>query len=325
MGGAMLSRRSVARLAALLLASSIFGSAQAAPPKGPLPDTRAALVPFATAPFPYNGVVPDDGTEFLDVQRGSRLGHTSPRGGIYFEDQTYSDNRVLVALPQGFDLRKKAVMVVFFHGNGATLERDVIGRQRVLDQVTQSGLNAVLVAPQFAVDAFDSSAGRFWAPGAFAQFIDEADANLAALWGSRTARNAFAAMPIIIVAYSGGYDPAAYALAVGGENRRIKGVVLLDAIFDQQEKFTAWIEKYWRSAFFFSAFTGAAASGNAEVERALGNRGIPVATRIPTQLSPGSVVFLGVGGGAGHDDFMTDAWVEWPLRWLLARVPGYPR
>ncbi len=31
----------------------------------------------------------------------------------------------------------------------------------------------------------------------------------AALWGSRNARRAFAAMPIIIVAYSAGYDPAA--------------------------------------------------------------------------------------------------------------------
>ena len=187
MGGDKLSRRSLGRLAGTLLAASIMGRtgiAKAAAPKGALPATRAALVPFATAPFPYHGIVPEDGSDFFDVQHGDRLGHTAPRGGVYFEDQTYSDNRVLIALPQGFDLRKKAVIVVFFHGNGATLERDVIDRQRVLDQVSQSGLNAVLVAPQFAVDALDSSAGRFWQPGAFAQFIDEADTNMAALWVS---------------------------------------------------------------------------------------------------------------------------------------------
>ena len=55
-------------------------------------------------------------------------------------------------------------------------QRDVVGRQAVVDQLEASGLNAVLVAPQFAVDALDSSAGHFWLPGAFAAFMDEAAA-----------------------------------------------------------------------------------------------------------------------------------------------------
>ena len=326
MGAKPLSGRSLGLFAAMLIAALLTIAApdvaSAAPPKGPLPAAKVALFPFATAPFPYRGTQPEDGTEFLDVQDGDRLGHTAPRGGVYYEDQTYSDNRVLLAMPQGFDLRRKAGMVVFFHGNDATLERDVIGRQRVLDQLTQSGLNAVLVAPQFAVNAMDSSAGRFWVPGAFAQFIDEADSDAANLWGSRSARGAFAAMPIILVAYSGGYDPAAWVLSVGGENRRIKGIILLDALYDQEEKFTAWIRKYWRSAFFFSAFSDAAAAGNAQLERSL--RGIPLRSGAPEQLDPGSVTFLNVGG-AGHDNFMTQAWVDMPLRWLLSRIPGYPR
>ena len=69
-------------------------------------------------------------------------------------------------------------MVVFFHGNEATLERDVRNRQAVPRQITESGLNAVLVAPQFAVNALDSSAGRFWEPGVFAQFLREAGERL---------------------------------------------------------------------------------------------------------------------------------------------------
>ena len=64
------------------------------------------------------------------------------------------------------------MIVVFFHGNGATLTRDVRNRQQVPRQIVESGLNAVLVAPQFAVDAADSSAGRFWEPGVFAQFME---------------------------------------------------------------------------------------------------------------------------------------------------------
>ena len=109
----------------------------------------SAIVPFKASPFPYRGRLPDGSAPFLDVTARGRLGHTSPRGGIYWEDETYSDRSVLLAIPKGFDPARPAVIVVFFHGNGATLERDVMQRQRVVAQVEGSGLNAVLVAPQF--------------------------------------------------------------------------------------------------------------------------------------------------------------------------------
>ena len=82
-------------------------------------------------------------------------------------------------------------------------------------QLSDSGLNAVLVAPQLAVDAKDSSAGRFWSSGGFASFLSEAQSKLGDLYPN--ARGAFRRMPIVIVAYSGGYLPAAYSLAVGGD------------------------------------------------------------------------------------------------------------
>ena len=113
---------------------------------------------------------------------------------------------------------------MFFHGNGATLTRDVRNRQQVPRQIVESGLNAVLVAPQFAVDAADSSAGRFWEPGVFAQFLDEAADQLARLHGDARARAVFERAPVVIAAYSGGYHPLAYALAVGGATERVRGV-----------------------------------------------------------------------------------------------------
>ena len=75
--------------------------------------------------------------------------------------------------PENFDVRKPGVIVVFFHGNGATLERDVRDRQQVPQQIRNSGVNAVLLAPQLAVDAANSSAGKFWQPGGLKRFIDE--------------------------------------------------------------------------------------------------------------------------------------------------------
>ena len=325
MAQARLSRRSLGRLAIGLAALSIARGAEATAPGSALPRTRAELIPFASAPFPYEGTKPDDGTEFLDTTGpDGRIGHTSPRGGVYYQDETYSDQRVLVAMPGGFDLRRRAAIVVFFHGNDATLQRDVLARQRVLDQVVESGINAALVAPQFAVDALDSSAGRFWLPGAFAQFMSEAALALAGLWGARSARSAFASLPIILVAYSGGYNPAAYVLKLGGVGKRLHGVILLDALIAEDDKFAAWIAANRRRAFFFSAYSESSADGNTDVMRRLAARGIGYSTRLPPTLSPGLVDFVSTAG-VDHDGYMTEAWVDDPLAWLLSRIPGYAR
>ena len=196
----------------------------------PLTSDLTALVPFDMSPFPFDGEKPNEGL-FLNIFAAGRRGHATGRGGTYWEDTTYNDRRVLLSLAKGFDVRKPAVMVVFFHGNGARLERDVIARQRVPQQVAASGLNAVLVAPQFAVDAQDSSAGSFWQPGTFRQFLDETTVRLVELYGDERTRRAFATMPVVLVAYSGGYNPAAFALSIGEADQRIRGVVLLDALY----------------------------------------------------------------------------------------------
>src|ERR1700734_1259442 len=178
-----------------------------------------SLASFENSAFPYHGMIPNyqetgRTRPFMDVDENGRLGHSSPRGGIHWEDQTYSDRTVLLAAPQSFDPAKGGVIIVFFHGNNATLSRDVIARQQIARQPADSGLNGVLVAPQLAVDAQDSSAGRFWSAGGFAAFLGEAQTKLGDLYPN--ARGAFRRMPIVIVAYSGGYLPPAYLLAPGG-------------------------------------------------------------------------------------------------------------
>src|SRR5262249_52049683 len=84
---------------ALFLATAAFAQA-------PMPVAKTQLVPFDTSPFPYSGPVPDKGITFLDVVNGERRGHTSLRGGVYWEDLTYSDKRVLLFIPRGFDIRR---------------------------------------------------------------------------------------------------------------------------------------------------------------------------------------------------------------------------
>jgi hypothetical protein len=292
--------------------------ATAAADAAPLPRSLTALVPFATAPFPYDGLIPETGEPFLDVVRGGRRGHTAPRGGVYWEDETYADNRGLVFIPAGFDPTRPAVIVAFFHGNEATLESDVLRRQNVTAQLQASGLNAVLVAPQFAIDALDSSAGRFWQPGAFGDWLMEAGDQFAALLGDPALASGFDRLPVVLVAYSGGYLPAAYSLAVGGASARLCGVILLDAIYDEVPMFADWIARKG-GAFFFSAYTASAAEGNAALASMLAERGVPTQRGSGrSALAPGSTAFLGVS--AEHEDFLTRAWRANPLQWLFGEI-----
>jgi hypothetical protein len=287
----------------------------------PLPvvaNTITQLVEFEMAPFPYEGVVPATGKPFLDVTEEERRGHKGMRGQTFWEDETYNDKRVLLHLPKGFDPRRPALMVVFFHGHGATLERDVIERQQVVAQIARSGLNAVLVAPQFARDAADSSAGKLWKAGAMAKFLDEAARKLTALHGDPATVRVFSRMPVVFVAYSGGYVPAAYALHGGGITKRVRSVLLLDALYGEIDRFSDWLTSD-RSGVFVSAYTHLTAERNKTLKGILTKREIPFTTELTKTLRPGSIVFVATDEDTKHRDYVTQAWTEQPITDFLAR------
>jgi len=286
----------------------------------PAEDTTQ-LVAFDTAPFPYEGRPPGSNTRFLDVVHDGRRGHRTPRGRVYWEQETYSDRHVLLHVPKGFDPDQPGVMIVFFHGHGATLARDVRDRQQVPAQISASGLNAVLVAPQFAVDAADSSAGQFWEPGAFKRFVAEAGSKLARLTDDPRGEKAFATMPVVIVGYSGGFLPTAYSLRRGGLDGRVRGVVLLDGMYGELDTFATWIANN-RSAFFVSAYTRSTSGRNAELEQMLRSRGVAFGTSINSVQSRGGVAFIATGA-VSHRDFVTRAWADHPLQDLFSRLAEY--
>ncbi len=289
----------------------------------PLKAPKSALVEFDVAPFPYEGVVPRTHRPFFDVtDEDGRRGHRSARAGVLWEDSTYSDRRALLFMPAGFDVRRPGLIVVFLHGNRATVERDVAGRQRVAAQIAQANVNAVLVAPQLAIDANDSSAGRFWESYGFSRFIGEAGAHLARLHGDLRTRKTFATLPVVIVAYSGGYVPAAWALHKGGSDARVIGVLLLDALYGEVDKYADFIERH-PEAFFVSAYTGSSARGNEALQAVLADREIDYATSLPERLR-GRIAFIRTVG-ADHESFVTRAWVEDPIRVVLERIGGYAR
>ncbi len=287
------------------------------------PDGLTKLISMKSSAFPYYGDNPASDTPFLNVTKGDRRGHRSLSGRVSWQDETYSDNRVLVHIPENFDLRKPGVIVVFFHGNGATLERDVRDRQLVPKQISDSGVNAVLLAPQLAVDAADSSAGKFWQPGGFRRFIMESADHLAQLYGDPGAAKEFAKLPIVIVGYSGGFLPTAWSLDVGGLSDQVRGVFLLDAVYGQLDKFASWIENH-RSGFFVSSYTHYTARHDHDLMQMLRDKGIKVSEDIDAPLRPGSVVFVETGEGITHRDYVTHAWTRYPIEQVLMKMAATP-
>jgi hypothetical protein len=311
------------RLAALEYPAPRSGSAfdpviPRIPPDG---DPKTTLVDFHTAPFPYDGRMPGSNRQFLDAGEGVHRGHTNFRGRTLWERDTYSDPRVLLHIPPGFDANKPSVMIVFFHGHGAILGRDVRDRQKVPAQISASGVNAVLVAPQFAVDAADSSPGKFGDPGGFKRFLDEAAGELARLHGDPRTRQTFANMPIVIVAYSGGFGPTLSVLDNGGVKPRIRGIVLLDALYSGINKFANWIAEN-RSGFFVSSYTPHTRGHNADLEGMLKAKSVPYGSELRHDHLAGSVTFL-PAGPISHRDFVTHAWADLPLKDILLRLDEY--
>ncbi|WGD55831.1 alpha/beta hydrolase [Bradyrhizobium sp. CB1650] len=293
------------------------------PYQRPQREDLTTLVSMKSSAFPYFGNNPASDAPFLNISKGDRRGHRSYSGRVYWQDETYSDSRVLVHMPEHFDVRKPGVIVVFFHGNGATLARDVRDRQLVPQQITDSGANAVLLAPQLAVDAADSSAGKFWQPGGLKRFMAESAEHLARLSGDPNSARAFANMPIVIVGYSGGFLPTAWSLEVGGISDRVRGVVLLDAVYGELDKFASWIESH-RSGFFVSSYTHYTARRDRELMSMLRQKGITVSEGMDGPLRPGSVIFVETGDGITHRDYVTRAWTRNPLQDVLVKMSETP-
>jgi hypothetical protein len=301
------------RLAALDSPPVQVGRPRAAPeellPRLPTnTEEKTELVGFDTSPFPYNG----ESGRHHTVFRGRTASETDTYG-------TYSDPRVLLHIPQGFDPSRPAVMVVFFHGHRASLAQDVRDRQKVPAQITASGSNAVLVAPQFAVNAADSNAGKFYEQGGFRRFLDESAKQLARLHGDPRSAQAFANMPIVIVAYSGGYGPLLSVLSRGEvKPSRIHGIVMLDALYSGMDRFAEWIANN-RSAFYISSYTPHTRGRNVELEDMLAARSVPYGSELRREHLQGMVTFL-PAGAISHRDFVNHAWGDYPIADVLMRM-----
>jgi hypothetical protein len=157
----------------------------------------------------------------------------------------YADPTVIVFVPHHHRVGRDASVstVVHFHGHNSTAERAITAHQ-LREQLYESKQNAILIVPQLAVTAADSSVGKLEMPGGFARLLADtlrtldtpavrSAAGLAALSpGSALGR-------VCVSAHSGGYHGAACALRVGGT--QVHEVYLFDALYAEVDVFREWV------------------------------------------------------------------------------------
>ena len=272
---------------------------------------------FKYSPYPLTEKLANT---FFEVNDNGRRGHNSPRGGLLWEDTTYSDNRVLLAMPEDFKGHRNPTLIVFLHGNESILERDVLERQQVPAQVIAANINAFLVVPQFAVDALDSNSGNFAEKKYFTKFIKESAAQASEWQNNKRLDYQLKHAPIILMAYSGGYLAAANILEKGGVSNRVKGVILLDALYGQEAVFAKWLRFNHRKSFFFSAYTKPAQASNELLQNILREKRIKFEMGMPESLPRNSITFMELDEIVIHKNLLTQAWSTEPLADLLRKT-----
>ena len=105
----------------------------------------------------------------------------------------------------------------------------------------------------------------------------------------------------------------------GRRVERVRGVVLLDALYGEDDKFGHWIERAHTGAFFVSAYSTSTHEENLRCAHRLERDGVTPRTACPTALRPGVVAFID-SGDVGAQGLRNIAWTSDPLSAVLSRV-----
>lgn len=164
-----------------------------------------------------------------------------PAPGAWYRDAT-----VLVFVPHHHRRARdgSVSMVVHFHGHNSSAEKAMVAHQ-LREQLHDSKQNAILVVPEIATFAADSSCGKLEAPGGFGRLLADVlatlDAKEVAAACGRAATGADASVGRVCVsAHSGGYHPAACAVKPQS-GVAVQEVWLFDALYADMDVFRDWV------------------------------------------------------------------------------------
>lgn len=182
----------------------------------------------------------------LKAQARDALGTTLVLGvpQAPFAGTGHGDDTVIVFVPAKYRFRAPEGIsaLVHFHGHNSSAER-AIAAHALREQLVDSRQNAILVVPQLALFAADSSCGKLASPGAFARLLGGALSTAARVGRSTLGESRFPERPrlgrVCLSAHSGGYHAAACSLRDGGVD--VSETYLFDALYAESEVFRDWV------------------------------------------------------------------------------------
>ena len=180
--------------------------------------------PFASAPFPHPARA--EGHKYKEE--------------VFSAQDHYSDSTVAIFIPKGFRETGQIDFVVHFHGWRNHVE-NVLEHYKLIEQLVESGRNAVLIVPQGPRDAADSFGGKLEDPDGFKRFMDEVVKTLREK--SALKQKSFRVGRIVLSGHSGGYGVISSILDHGGLTGPVREVWLFDALYGRTDKFLAWVNR----------------------------------------------------------------------------------
>ena len=156
----------------------------------------------------------------------------------------YRDDTVIVFVPAHYRFYEDdgVAALVHFHGHNTTAERAMAAHE-LREQLADSKQNAVLVVPQLATLAPDSSCGKLESPGGLARLLIEAVGCAAREGRATLGDTAFPASAplgtVCLSAHSGGYHAAASCLRAGGVD--VREAYLFDSLYAELDAFREWV------------------------------------------------------------------------------------
>jgi serine-type D-Ala-D-Ala carboxypeptidase/endopeptidase (penicillin-binding protein 4) len=169
--------------------------------------------------------------------------HPSRENGHWYHNQFYSgqdhysDNSVAIFIPKNFRATDKVDFLVHFHGWMNNVPH-TLEEYHLIQQLSASGKNVILVVPEGPFDAPDSSGGKLEDTNGFARFMDDVVATVKT--SGALDQTDFDIGNIVISGHSGGYKVMASIVDHGGLSDKIKEVWLFDALYAGRENFVAW-------------------------------------------------------------------------------------
>lgn len=106
----------------------------------------------------------------------------------------------------------------------------------------------------------------------------------------------------------------------GHASRRVRGVLLLDALYGNEADFSHWVSRERRHAFFVSAYSADTRAANDRLAALLEVAEVPHRRVLPPQLTAGTASVVDLGSAADHAGFANRAWTDDPITDALRRA-----